>query len=160
MRGFLARPAEADTYIGVNHAAEDFKCHYWAVSDAEAIAAYKPMGTPHIFTAGPSLTRLADFTKLAGHTVMTHEASKTACPNDRKWRKFTLTAALILAEVIGSKAIRLYGCDQQGGDYFKPGLHPTAEHFAGRWASEKCEYFRVVEWLKERHVHVERCFVE
>ena len=160
LRGFLARPAEADTFIAVNHAVEDFACHYWAVSDAEAIMAYKPVGTPHVFTSVVALSRMADFCKLAGHTVLTHEACRTACPSDREWRKFTMTAALILAEIIGSTQIRIYGCDQQGGDYFKPGHHPTAEHFASRWSSEKAVYSRVVGWLKERRVCVERCFVD
>lgn len=162
LRGFLAQPAEADTYIGVNHAAEAFACHYWAVSDAEALEAYRPVGHPHVFTGRQAWERNTETLKNRNieTTALLHEECRTACPSDREWKKFTLTAALILAEVIGSASIRIYGCDHQGDEYFKPGRHPHAEHYAGRWTAEKAVYSRVLGWLKDRHVRVERCFVD
>ena len=170
LRGFLAQPAAADCFIGVNHAAEDWPCHYWAVNDAEAMVAYNPMARavkgggrelPTAFTSQQAFVRQKDsLTKKGCPAALLHESIPTHCPSDRQWNRFTMTAALVLAEYIGAAVIRLYGCDQQGGDYFKPGIYPTAEVCAGRWASEKAVYSRVLGWLKDKKVHVERCFVD
>lgn len=181
LRGFLAQPAAADTYIGVNHAAEDWPCHYWAVADAEGLEAYTPArkatkprshgGTeasheatevgheaPTVFTSRQAAGRVPG--RLAPYTVLLHEDCRVAAPSDLKWNRFTMTTALVLAELIGAAQIRIYGCDWQGGEYFKPGAHSTAEHFAERWIREKEIYSRVVGWLKTRRVSVERCFVD
>lgn len=145
--------------IGVNRAAEAVACSWMVAADAEAAAAFEPIGTPALFTTEQSAKRLTIGSLAKYTTVLTFDevGRRTSCPAQHGWRRFSLLAAMVLAEYLYARRIEVYGTDWNGEEDWDGTIPLNPNRTEHRWQQEQAGFDRVTDWLRRyREIAVTR----
>jgi hypothetical protein len=155
LAGFLERAPRHDQYIAVNRAAEAFAADWWCFGDAVAFDKFTPISQPSIFTCRGAWDRIENREALAKHeTWRLWDEIGTTCPPRTGWTRYSLPAALVLAEHLGAARITVYGADWNG-DADWDGLAADNRNDE-RWTAERRHYGLVKTWLAARGIAVVR----
>lgn len=143
---------------GVNRAIHAFRCNWWIACDWHAVADHRPSYTPRLFTCDASLATLRrQGAWVDEYQPLTFESLHEHCPASLSWGTFSAPAGLVLLWHLGATRIDVFGADwavnAPDWDAFND---PHNRRDANRWEHEGAIWGRVVEWLNERGVSVER----
>jgi len=164
VRGFLEQPVAYASLIGVNRMAAVYPCNWWACRDRGTFIGYVPVGMPKIFTSddtwqwlGEELTDRVLLKRAECYAWTTWAMVKTPCPALPQWKQGGFMNALILADWLGARDIKIHGADWAGSDDFdgSPPIGGTRPHY--RWPGERDKFAAVASWLtQERGITIER----
>lgn len=147
---------EFDVRIGVNRAAEKFRCDWWAVGDWQAIvghgmAALQPLGDPQVFTLDTSIESM-DLRSLRVAKPLAGFKSTCGYLNPPiRWATWSATAGVVLARHIGATSLDVFGVDMSNTPDVcnKPGRHGP-----DRWQRERPVWEACIQWIRSQGVRV------
>lgn len=144
--------------IGVNRAAERYRCDVWACTDTKTVMRLRPLGTPSLLTIDATRDSLAGkgWTYEYGVTTHTDIAGETIDNGRHPWTRFTATAALIYAASRGATVIDCYGCDMTGEADWDGRVDKRNWRTDQRWADERNVWDATIEKLRKQGVMVKR----
>jgi hypothetical protein len=140
-------------FIGVNRAVEAWECDYWCAIDWKTIDEGKPKGKPEIITISSAKQRLnREVCKVYG-TRGTYEDMP---PADTGWLNYSSLLAIAAAYDMGFKRIEVYGADMKGVEDWDGNQVGRVQRSELRWAKERAQFGKLVEWLNSKGVAVIR----
>lgn len=144
-----------DIRIGVNRAAEAFRCDYWAALDVFSPTISSPLGSPFWFCcpenyrtcteADPSLLRMPHYSD-----------ERITLPKSLNWNWYTYPAALALAYDLGATIIDVYGNDASGVVCFDGKAFPSQHRTDARWKREASAVELVVSYIQSKGIEFKR----
>lgn len=110
--------AAYDLRIAVNSAAEYLPCEWWSVGDAIGVLRLQPLGSPLIYTRGPTVAQRSSIKLPVELTSRIRKWDAFRCDPEiwpcTAWRTLSVCAALQLACRLGAKHVDTYGHDMAG----------------------------------------------
>jgi hypothetical protein len=163
---------EYDALLGVNRAVERAACQWWVALDAHTFGFTRPVNRPVLVTSRGTYRSLRARTpELADWPWLDCRWVDPIGQHVVRWRKTSMTTAIVLAAELGAKRIDVYGCDWDGeADWdgrtdarYNRGedkAGPDGRTIEGRWTMERRLFAELAEALAGRGATVKRCRVQ
>jgi len=128
-----------DVRIGVNRAAEAYRCDYWVALDAHTFGMCEPVGRPVLVCRTATYTKMCRRWPAAGEFehLATNRLPGPRTRSKLRWRAYSATTALVLAAHLRSGSVDCWGVDWAGRADFDGYTHPRQRRDGRRWDRER-----------------------